>query len=1422
MMSGDKREGINVILDTASNVTLVTQRVAEILELKGSRCELNLGGIGEKNTKCQSALVDFELSEPQNPNVIHTVRGAQVVPVISDQVWAFDWSKILGNKGLPFVPPYKDGRIDLLIGLDHIDLIMIREYKMIRDKKGKWERGYPVALKTVLGWTCTAKIQERPEDSVFMTSYKQSLRDIPKSCESVQEESGQIQFTNQSAAQLQTNQSSKPLEIEDELNWSSKECKAQAKAYTLLAIKELEEDSAVFDCDQIGYSFLTQEEKAYALCYENAVKLMEDIMCHQDNFPAESTVTASDEYVINLLKDTFQIRDGRAYISPIWKPGQPEPGLNNFAYALARHKSVVSKLSDENFDVIDKIFEDYLAKGITREVTDDVIDPFHEDAIHWPMFAVAQPLSETTPVRPVMDGKVKCLENGKMSINEKCFLPGPNLLQNLTQVLNAFRQYDVAFTGDISKMFLKVLVPEEHRKYGRFLWTYKNQRTKVRHFEFLGQLFGNVGSPTASIMATQLNAMNYIDRFPRSVRTIMERTIMDDHLDSFPEWPEAEKVLKGLITIHGGMGLSVAKISTNSPELHRALPKEATESKNMVDFEKYYSADIEYAPGTVPKIPTMRTLGQYWDMVNDIMSYRKYDADENIKWTKVLCLSQAHKIFDPLGFVIPVMLEAKLILRTIFINHPSWKAEEIFDEEMKRWDKWLINLPLLKDLKFPRVTMPGLVKTHKKVTYHCFADSSKDAFCAVIYVRLEYTDGRIYTNFLQSRSKLTQKKPVRTIPKNELLGIELATELALHAVVPYKGLPQDITIWSDSKTALQWTRMNPDHLNIFCHNYVKKSLNRIPMEQIRWVPGAMNPADLGTRVHTAEELKSKISLWQQGPAFLHQSPDRWPSLPELEKTEDVLQEVKKEFKLFTFLLYKPEEHLHQENLNLLEAKWYSSFAKMLRVISYVVRFLHKTRERVLKRRRGEPVPKLLKYKKSLEKNLIPNPAYILEAEARVIFVDQQIYMQDDISRLDRKGKLPMSKKLSALGPELVEYDGLDLGPTGVYHLRLTGRVKSAKHLNDRMKRPYVISHLSALSDMMIKHYHERVLKHVGGPKCLQCEIHRAYWLTGSINSIKRKIRECVTCRRRRPKPTGQKMAPLPDCRIPGALKEQVAPFQMVALDAAGPYNVLIGEGRGQLRRKRWFLVIRDLLYGGVYIDVLRRMDLSHFLSALDRFSNERTTPSFIVCDNGTNFAAGKKELSRMWDEIDQNELVKARHNIEWSFTPPEAPYMNGVAERMVGATKAALATIMPDDSRLTDDTFLTTLKFAQRTLNDRPIAYMESDHRNRESLTPNHFLMSGNLASDLAPVDESLTLDERYQYLLFLKNQFWERFIKEVTPSMREYEKWQGSRTEIQVGDVVVLLDEKSYKQHKRWPLGEIIKICPNPCNVKNVRKCTD
>ena len=63
------------------------------------------------------------------------------------------------------------------------------------------------------------------------------------------------------------------------------------------------------------------------------------------------------------------------------------------------------------------------------------------------------------------------------------------------------------------------------------------------------------------------------------------------------------------------------------------------------------------------------------------------------------------------------------------------------------------------------------------------------------------------------------------------------------------------------------------------------------------MPGEHNVADVATRPKTVRELLD-LPQWTTGPKFLSSSPESWPVLPELAKTSEVMEGVKKDFRLF--------------------------------------------------------------------------------------------------------------------------------------------------------------------------------------------------------------------------------------------------------------------------------------------------------------------------------------------------------------------------------------------------------------------------------------------------------------------------------------------------------------------------------------------
>ena len=92
-------------------------------------------------------------------------------------------------------------------------------------------------------------------------------------------------------------------------------------------------------------------------------------------------------------------------------------------------------------------------------------------------------------------------QNKGISLNSE-LLQGPDLTNSLIGVLIRFREESTAFMADIESMYYQVSVPEEHRKYIRFLWWPKgNLDNSPEEYEMCVHLFGALSSPSCANFA---------------------------------------------------------------------------------------------------------------------------------------------------------------------------------------------------------------------------------------------------------------------------------------------------------------------------------------------------------------------------------------------------------------------------------------------------------------------------------------------------------------------------------------------------------------------------------------------------------------------------------------------------------------------------------------------------------------------------------------------------------------------------------------------------------------------------------------------------------------------------------------------------------------------------------------------------------
>ncbi len=90
-------------------------------------------------------------------------------------------------------------------------------------------------------------------------------------------------------------------------------------------------------------------------------------------------------------------------------------------------------------------------------------------------------------------------------------------------------------------------------------------------------------------------------------------------------------------------------------------------------------------------------------------------------------------IFDPLGFLSPFIVRAKIILQELWSKGLSWD-DEIDAEIYSRITTWFVELEFIPNITVPRCLQDSC--NAKSVMILTFVDASNDAYGAVSYLRI--------------------------------------------------------------------------------------------------------------------------------------------------------------------------------------------------------------------------------------------------------------------------------------------------------------------------------------------------------------------------------------------------------------------------------------------------------------------------------------------------------------------------------------------------------------------------------------------------------------------------------------------------------------------------------------------------------------
>ncbi|CAI6362844.1 unnamed protein product [Macrosiphum euphorbiae] len=253
----------------------------------------------------------------------------------------------------------------------------------------------------------------------------------------------------------------------------------------------------------------------------------------------------------------------------------------------------------------------------------------------------------------------------------------------------------------------------------------------------------------------------------------------------------------------------------------------------------------------------IKLLGVSYNATKDTFSIQTDATKAAQQLTKRQLLGEVARVYDPCGWLAPLVVVSKLILQMLWKEKVAWD-EKVSGDLTSMWNAHRLSYTHLDTFDIPRyINLSSLPVI--SYTLHGFCDSSELAYAAVVYVSA--TADICTTTLLASKTRVAPLKKYQFLDSNcVVLSYSLNLSMSYE---PYR-----------------WTT--------FVANRVTQIQQLVPDATWKHVRSGDNPADVASRGLTGDQL-IKCDLWWHGPTWLPDQ-DSWPNSTPLLTTSTVPEE----------------------------------------------------------------------------------------------------------------------------------------------------------------------------------------------------------------------------------------------------------------------------------------------------------------------------------------------------------------------------------------------------------------------------------------------------------------------------------------------------------------------------------------------------
>ncbi|XP_055539494.1 uncharacterized protein LOC129726607 [Wyeomyia smithii] len=424
-----------------------------------------------------------------------------------------------------------------------------------------------------------------------------------------------------------------------------------------------------------------------------------------------------------------------------------------------------------------------------------------------PHHAVHRPESTTTKTRVVFDGS--CRGTNNVSINE-ALVAGPTIQPVLYSTVINFRKPRFVVTADVEKMFRQIWVHSDDCRFQQILWRY-NPVEPIQVYQLKTVTYGLTSSPFHATRVLSQLALEDGERYPLAVPVIRQGTYVDDVLTGHDDLKTLQQTCEQLIGLLANAKFVLRKWATNDSTVLIKVPTDLWDASNQLEIDRTAS---------------IKTLGLLWLPKSDGFMFKIPTLHSQCVITKGVVVSEMSRLFDPIGLLGPVVINAKI----------------------------------------PK----------KNCGKHCFCDASTKGYGCCIYIVFPNEAGELQSHLLTSKSRVASLRG-HSVPRLKLSAARLGSQL-VDKLKRTTQFTESATMWTDSTIVLHWIKSKSSKWKVFVSNRVAEIQRLTKGLEWKHVPTNLNPADRISRGTLASHIV-KDDLWWHGPNFLRSTIDNWPDQP---------------------------------------------------------------------------------------------------------------------------------------------------------------------------------------------------------------------------------------------------------------------------------------------------------------------------------------------------------------------------------------------------------------------------------------------------------------------------------------------------------------------------------------------------------------